>query len=372
MKAIVVDDEQPALESMARMLTRMGVEVAGAFQDPREALKAHASLAPDAAFVDIEMPELNGLELAARLQTENPRLQVVFATAYEQYAIEAFELAAVDYLLKPIQTNRLEKTVHRLLAARSAGETRLRRSTLIMFHRMTVRIESEESPELPWRTTKSKELFAYLAHCGDRPTGKDELVDILWPDVEYEKAVNYLHTCIYQIRQSLKNAGLALSIEYSAGRYRLALPPETLVDAQDWEKDVREAVEGNDDEKLQHLLLDVYRGDYLETEGYLWAEIERERLRTVWLDHALLAARRLEEIEAFGQAVTMHLRIQSMFPEVETSYFGLMRLFDRLGKAQEVQHHYGKLVRMMSEEFSMRPNERIVAWHDEWLKRRLS
>ena len=69
------------------------------------------ALAPDIVFLDIRMPGLSGLEVAARLAGT---CRIVFVSAYDQYAVEAFEQAAVDYLLKPITPERLEKTVHRL------------------------------------------------------------------------------------------------------------------------------------------------------------------------------------------------------------------------------------------------------------------
>src|SRR5690606_379077 len=102
-------------ESFARMLRKHDVFICGIFQDPRQAIVAAESVQFDVAFVDIEMPGYNGLETAERLLALQPELQIVFVTAYDQYAIDAFELQAIDYVLKPVQPKRLEKTLQRLM-----------------------------------------------------------------------------------------------------------------------------------------------------------------------------------------------------------------------------------------------------------------
>lgn len=105
MKVLVVDDEPIARRRLIRMLGRMeGVEVAGEAADGHAALVAIDSLAPDAVLLDIRMPHLDGLAVA-RARTRLP--PIVFTTAHDEYAVQAFEACAVDYLLKPIEQQRL-------------------------------------------------------------------------------------------------------------------------------------------------------------------------------------------------------------------------------------------------------------------------
>jgi two-component system LytT family response regulator len=375
MKVIVIDDENLALESMVRMLKRFDIEVEGAFQDPREALKHHERLSAEVAFLDIEMPEMGGLELAARLQALNPMLQIVFVTAYEQYAIEAFELAAIDYLLKPIHLKRLEITLKRLRlrAAPSGLETcDPSMATVCMLHHLSFQNSMGNSLEIPWRTTKAKELFAYMIHLGERTPSKDELLDQIWPDVKLEKAVTLLHTTIYQIRQTLKNANIPLRIDYKEGRYRLDFGAGMQVDSHEWEKAVRKTAEQEDSDMMHRLLLSGYRGDYLEREDFTWANGERERIKALWLEHALKNASQMEGAEQYSNAISLHQQIQARFPEIEESYFGLMRLFDKLGNSSEVHRQYDKLSLMLDEDFGMRPNDGIIKWFGAWNDRKTS
>lgn len=91
-----------------------GFKVVGAFIDPQEALAYVADNAVDAAFLDIEMHGPSGMMLAKNMRKENPDLIVIFVTAYDQYAIEAFEADALDYVLKPLTADRLLKTVEKI------------------------------------------------------------------------------------------------------------------------------------------------------------------------------------------------------------------------------------------------------------------
>lgn len=110
--ALLVDDERLARAELRRMLAaHPEIEVAGEAGDVAEAEREIARLSPDVVFLDIRMPGLTGMEVAERLAG---RFRVVFVTAYDQYAVEAFEKQALDYLLKPISEERLKKTIDRL------------------------------------------------------------------------------------------------------------------------------------------------------------------------------------------------------------------------------------------------------------------
>ena len=99
--ALLVDDEQPARERLRRLLAAFDdVEVVGEAEDGEHALERILELRPDVVFLDIQMPGCSGLDLAASMPA--PRPKIVFCTAFEEHAVDAFELHAVDYLLKPI------------------------------------------------------------------------------------------------------------------------------------------------------------------------------------------------------------------------------------------------------------------------------
>ncbi len=119
MRALVVDDEAPARDKLRRWLdAHEDIEVVAEAADGLAAAAAIADLAPDAVFLDIQMPGMSGLEVAAQLEPAAAPL-IVFVTAFDEHAIKAFDLNAVDYLLKPYDRDRLDKTLQRLRGRRA-------------------------------------------------------------------------------------------------------------------------------------------------------------------------------------------------------------------------------------------------------------
>ena len=125
MKAVIAEDEALLRDDLVAQLRSAWpeLEIAAVCTDGAEALEAIAAHQPDVAFLDIRMPGLTGLEVAAAAAEASPATQVVFVTAYNQYAIDAFDRGAVDYLLKPLQRDRLEATVRRVKQRIASGET---------------------------------------------------------------------------------------------------------------------------------------------------------------------------------------------------------------------------------------------------------
>ena len=121
-KAIIADDEEPLRHSLKAMLSDLWPRliVCGEAKNGREALALIEEHKPDVVFLDIRMPGLTGMDVARKI---GAACWVVFVTAYDQYAVEAFENEAVDYLLKPVTPERLEKTVRRIEDKITAHET---------------------------------------------------------------------------------------------------------------------------------------------------------------------------------------------------------------------------------------------------------
>lgn len=112
-RTLIVDDEPLALRLMRAILEKIPeVEIVGECKNGREALKGVTELSPDLLFLDIQMPGISGLEVIKRIQGDVMPL-VVFSTAYEQYALDAFDSNAVDYILKPIDSERAKRAVTR-------------------------------------------------------------------------------------------------------------------------------------------------------------------------------------------------------------------------------------------------------------------
>src|SRR5580704_8005548 len=114
LRAVLVDDEQRARDEMGYLLGQLGgIEVIGQAGDGVEALTTIGRLVPDIVFLDVQMPGLTGFEVARRMLDQQASSHIIFVTAFDQHAIEAFEVNAVDYLLKPVDPSRLQLAVQR-------------------------------------------------------------------------------------------------------------------------------------------------------------------------------------------------------------------------------------------------------------------
>jgi two-component system, LytTR family, response regulator AlgR len=123
LRVLIVDDEPLAIERMERLCSAVpDLEIAGTASDGAGALRQIGALSPDVVLLDIAMPEIDGMAVArslARDPEQHKRLAIVFVTAFDSFAIEAFDVAAADYLMKPVSPERLEKAIARIRERRA-------------------------------------------------------------------------------------------------------------------------------------------------------------------------------------------------------------------------------------------------------------
>lgn len=131
LRAYLVDDEPLALRRLGRLLKAAGgVEIVGSATDPGEALKALSTESVDVLFLDIQMPGMNGFELLAGLDTQP---MVIFTTAHDRYALRAFEVNSIDYLLKPVEPSQLDRALRKIAQLRDMAGTLTARTQLQSF-----------------------------------------------------------------------------------------------------------------------------------------------------------------------------------------------------------------------------------------------
>lgn len=148
MKLLIVDDEPPARERLRRLLAEIdGCEVVGEAGNGEEALSMCGEVRPDVVLLDVRMPGLTGIQVARHIDSLEDPPAVIFTTAYDQYAVEAFETEAVGYLLKPV---RKEKLAH---ALRHAGRSDCSACVRTCWIRSPVCVDVSFSSASAWLTT---------------------------------------------------------------------------------------------------------------------------------------------------------------------------------------------------------------------------
>ena len=192
MYIIYVDDEKPARDnfrlSVASIPGIRGLELFHSGADALEWARLHVV---DVAFLDMEMPGIHGLTLAKMLKEVNPELQLVFVTAYSQYALEAWAVDASGYLMKPYTTGDIERALVRCSRIRT-----VRKVEINTIPSLEVLI-SGKPLHIPGK--KTRELFALLVDHGDRGITTGEGIAYLWPDRPGDEATQSLFRMTYKI-----------------------------------------------------------------------------------------------------------------------------------------------------------------------------
>ncbi|MEO3946917.1 response regulator [Gorillibacterium sp. CAU 1737] len=374
-RAILIDDERLALLQLDRLLKEHSdVEVIGSYTDPLSAFAEVIERKPDVIFLDIHMPGLNGLQAADRIQQDLPSVEIVFVTAYDEFAVEAFELNALDYLLKPLNRGRLAKSIQRLhasLSSDSAPQPEPQDQPLIRCFG-TLRVESRSgsgTEPVRWRTSKGQELFAYMLHHRERFVSKEGLIELLWPESDLKRASAQLYTTIYQVRQSLRQAHLPLEIRNVSREegYCLALNGMA-VDAEGWERDIEQLDEPKESNWREMLrLIHAYEGDYLSSAGYLWAASERERLSLLWKEKALQIGDYLRKQGQEAQAVMVYGRLLELQPYSEEAELGLLRAYAEMGERALVTAHYTDFGKRIRDELGLEVKGKLSEWYESWI-----
>ncbi|MCR4429642.1 MAG: response regulator [Tepidanaerobacteraceae bacterium] len=275
--AVVVDDEVLVLDHLKRLLKESGkVRIVGEFTDPDIALEEIARLKPDVVFLDVEMPGINGIELGTELLELEKEIDIVFVTAYEQYAIHAFKLNAVNYILKPADRESIDETVNRIAKRRGNGVQSQDRGKIFVFGDVCI-LTNKTGKKVKWITSKVEELFALLLLNHERGASKWKIIDLLWGESDSEKSMQNLYTSIFRLKKTLKDTGIKAEIENRAGVYRMNLE-DVFCDFLEFEAFIKKKITvdrqtiGEYEEAIS-----LYRGDLFADRDYWWSIAEREK-----------------------------------------------------------------------------------------------
>ncbi|MBC8015818.1 MAG: response regulator [Sporomusaceae bacterium] len=266
MRIAAVDDEMHALKRFERMVQKNdGIDLCGLFETGEQLIGYLKEHTLDAVFLDIEMPGVNGLALSQQIIDLNENIEIVFVTAFNQYAVEAFELQAIDYIMKPLKKVRLEKTVKRLLGIKGAV-TKPSELFIQCFGDFEVFLNGEA---MVWKNSKAKEILAFLIHKNGIAVDWQKIADAVWPEHDFEKSQANFHANNYLLRKKLTKEGIAGIIEGSRGNYRV-LKDRVSCDLYQLEAMIKDKrINRKEDIRL---LEELVQNGYMEGNGYSWAQ----------------------------------------------------------------------------------------------------
>lgn len=277
-KAVLVDDEILVLNYLEKIVGETdGIEVIGAFIDPELALIEIPRLAPDVLLLDVDMPELNGIVLGTKLMqaNRNEGMAIVFVTAFEQYAIHAFELNAIHYILKPVDSQSIDEILKRVYEKKEIKKKEINTTIKIcLFGNMHLRVNNTDSISM---AAKLEELFVLLLMHREMGISKWRIIDVLWEDSSMEKSQQNLYTMMFRLKKKLLDAGVKIGIQSKNGIYKINMD-DIYCDVIEFDcliaKDL--PINKSNIEQLERAIT-LYQGDLLEQSDYLWCVPIRER-----------------------------------------------------------------------------------------------
>ena len=254
MNVICVDDEMLLADYVAEQCRALPkVDEALSFSQPGKALEWLEVNHADLAILDIDMPGMDGMELAAIIKQRYPKTSVIFLTGYSHFAVDAFQLRVSGYLLKPVDPQRLKEEVDYVFSGKQSKDpVHIEARTFGNFELFV------DGKPLAFKQAKCKELLAYLVDRRGNSVTRAEAFAILWEDRLYDRSMQkQLDVIIRSLRATLQENGIASILEMKSGTLRIL--PER------FRCDLYRFLSGDAD------AINAYRGEYMS--GYDWAEL---------------------------------------------------------------------------------------------------
>ena len=363
MKVLLVDDEPAMLLAMRMLLAKIeGVTLVGCFHSAVEALAFIDGAEVDIAFLDIQLTEHNGLELARHMRAKDPGLDIVFTTSHTEFSMQAYDVYPLDYMVKPINRKRLAQTIAMAATKRS---TAVGSRIVTEAERLTVRgiggleAVSKKMGEVKWISRKSKELFAYLLANRGRPVHKARIIKDIFGHLPLTNAETYLNTAVYQSRKVLSEHGFREVIHCVQEKYRLDLEQ---IDADfirlEQELSRLKVIDATNAAAAVELEKE-FSGELFEDAAYEWAIAEQEHLTNVYVSFASRLISWLSDSGQYREATRIAVRLVARNEFDEEANLLLIRLLAAMGDRKTLQEHEARYRQLLYEEMGLHPSPRL-------------
>lgn len=364
MKVLLVDDDQAILLILAKMIRNIEyVEIVGSYQTTEDAYHHLIKESVDILFVDISMPRENGIDFAKRARLKIPSLMIIFITAHKEFALDAFEIYAFDYIVKPISQSRLISTLDRAKDRFSLSKQHHKHDCkykLSIHCFNSLELISSEGVKIKIGSSKSYEVLAYLVLKREKLTSKWEIIEDIFPDIVSNNAETYLNTSVYRLRKAFEPFGLRDNIIYANDGYKLSLNG-IYVDVFDFEENIRSKIyidQHNYEEALKIGML--YQGELFEKKDYIWALPERERLCELYWDYLMKLSKFYYENNRLSFALNTLKEMLIINELDEETHYLLMNIYMQQSKYHLALKQYEKY-KEISQDLGVKPGHRILS-----------
>lgn len=361
-RVICLDDEDLNLKYLKSILVKnQDIEILGLFTEPLKAIEFIQSNEIDIAFLDIELPDMSGLECAVKIQDIQESVEIVFVTAYSHYAIEAFNLHALHYLLKPIKQEQVIQLIEHLkrIQPKFISSNITQNKTFVSFFGK-FKLLNPLNEEIKWPTKKTAELCAYFILNANQKLSKYRICEDLWPDYDEEKASQNFHITLYRLRNLITNEKIQIKIEALRGSNDGYIC-ECFGLKSDYDEImlVMSLKEKSFDRIFE--LFERLKGSFLENNYYLWSESIKSEMESQIINRIHQIVREFEMINR-DKAIVLVKQALKVFRLDESLMMHYFNLLFRKNEIYTILHEYELYKKSLYNEYSIRPSEEITSF----------
>jgi two-component system, LytTR family, response regulator len=368
-KVVIIDDEKAMHLIMKRMLGKVDeVEIMGSFLETETASSYLTNHDVDMIFMDINMPKESGLEFAGRLRESGRQMKIVFVTSHKEYSLPAFDVYAFDYIVKPVNQERLHQTIQRALSGMSSDNKSAEQdspSVRVMFNCLGgMEIRNVQNILVKWKTSKSAELFGYLIMHKGRLVSRARIIEDIFGDMALKNSEIYLNTTVYQLRKLLDNYGLKKSL-YSDNNYYALDLNQVSVDIFSFEEGCKQmAVVDNNNFELALELEQLYTGDLFGDRGFPWARGEIERLSLMYISFTQRLCEALLSRGDMQTAIQLLMKLTD-YNELEEETIKLyMKALALMKNKEALNRQYNQFTETLYKELGISPSNEVTALYN--------
>ncbi|WP_277584246.1 response regulator [Psychrobacillus antarcticus] len=368
MKVVIIDDERAMHLIMKRMLGKIpDVEIVGYFQDTSTAFSFLMDQDVDVIFLDISMPKESGLEFAERFRKSGKHTKLIFVTSHKEYALSAFDVYAFDYIIKPVNQERLQNTMQRVLSENIQKKLVGEQENVIVKCLGGIDIESKQSGTVKWKSSKSAELFGYLLLNERRRVARSRLTEDIFGGMPQKNAETYLNTTVYQLRKLLKENGLKGSLYSDKTHYVLKIDNANIdfLRFEEGYKKVSIIDETNIEFALE--LEQLYRGDLFGEFVFLWALGEVERFTIMYITLVQRLCRALLTKNEITNAIRLLTKLLTIDELNENSSMLLMKALALQNNSKAINQHYKEFTERLHREIGISPSHTHTSLYKQLL-----
>lgn len=341
-KILLLDEDLKVAKQMATQLAKYEEFEVIVEKDISKIDEYIQHYAPHAIILETCYMAISGIEVATYINERYPQLHIIFMTKHKHYALRAFEMKVVDYLVHPITPVRLNKMVRKLHALNEELEM-TQRIYIDVLGQVTVK--DYQFVPIKTRTKKATELLCFLWYTQQAPPSRDLVIEALWPNIPVQKAIELLHSILYQLRKTLRTHGYQDAIIVRNRRYQL------MIDVVADSKCVKALMATLPYEQASvDSILRYYQGEAFEEVSYPWATTLQQEIQYK-LRHYFVQVLEQDVSAASKEQVAQHLHRWQTYDE--QCVLALMKYYNDRQQRSKIIEVYTKASERIREELGV-------------------